>query len=88
MMEDPNQSPPPESEGSTIDYRQLGLFSIIVAELTLVPGGLGGITYYLTRGQAPLGVSWKVWTGMAVGLGFGIAFYRIFLLSRQMKKNG
>lgn len=75
-------------EGSNIDYKQLALFSIIVGELTILPGGLGGLVYYLTRNRDPLGLSWRVWTGVAVALGFGIAFWRIFLLSKQKKKNG
>lgn len=88
-MEDPKKDETPtESGGSGIDYRQLGLFSVIVAELTLVPGGLGGLAYSLTRGRDPLGISWQVWTGAAVAFGFGVAFYRIFLLTKQMKKNG
>ena len=67
-------------------YKQLGLFSLIVAELTLLPGGLAGLTYYFVRQRDPLGISWKVWTGLAACLGFGLAFYRIFLLTKQQNK--
>lgn len=82
-----SEETPPDSSGSGIDFRQLGLFSIIVAELTVLPTVFGGGLYLLTRDRDPLGISWQVWTGIGAAIGFGIAFYRIFLLTKQ-KKHG
>lgn len=77
---------PKQPNESDERFRQLGLFSIIVAELTLVPGALGYLAYRLTQPDAPLGVSWKVWTAIGTALGFGVGFYRIYLLTRAANK--
>jgi hypothetical protein len=63
-------------------YRQLGLFSLIVAEVVFTPLVTGGILLFLFRNHA-------LRTGIAVFgaiAGLGLAFFRIGIMLR--KKNG
>ncbi len=60
-------------------YRQLALFSVIVAEVVITPVGLGGLVYTLTKHSQG-----RVWYSlMAAILGLIIAFYRISLLVKK-----
>jgi hypothetical protein len=62
-------------------YRQLALFSVIIAEVVITPVALGGLIYFATKGlPARMALS-------AVGavLGLVIAFYRISLLMKKGK---
>jgi hypothetical protein len=62
-------------------YRQLALFSVIVAEVVITPVGLGGLVYALTKHA-----SGRVWYSLlAAMLGLIIAFYRISLLVKKKK---
>jgi hypothetical protein len=63
-------------------YRQLAVFSTIVAEVVISPGLLGGATYWLLRGS----FLQPILTPIAAVLGLVIAFYRISLLRKQMDK--
>ena len=61
-------------------FRQLSLFSVIVAELLIVPSGLGGGIYLLTQKS-----NYKIlYAGLGVMLGLGLAIYRIFLMSKRL----
>ena len=62
-------------------YRQLALFSVIVAEVVFTPLVLGGLLYFLARAHA-----FKIWLGMFGALGgLAIAFYRIIQLMKKQK---
>jgi putative flippase GtrA len=56
-------------------YRQLAMFSTVVAEVVVTPSALGGAVYYFTHETS--------WTGVAALVGLVIAFYRIYLLNRR-----
>jgi hypothetical protein len=60
-------------------YRQLALFSVILAEVVMIPAVLGGLVWFAARNLAARGLLSTV----AAVFGLGIAFYRI---SRMMKK--
>jgi hypothetical protein len=60
-------------------YRQLAMFSLIVAEVVVTPSILGGLAFWLTRGKE----SQSLWTGVAAVIGLGIGFYRIYLMNRK-----
>ncbi len=62
-------------------YRQLAVFSVIVAEVVVTPLLIGGLTYHFFRDHPAR-------TGLSVLgalLGLGLAFYRIMKI---MKKSG
>jgi hypothetical protein len=62
-------------------YQQLALFSIIVAEVVVTPSLLGGLAFFLLKGQSS-----QTWaTALAAFLGLGIGFYRIFRLIRRQQ---
>jgi hypothetical protein len=69
-----------EEEGR---YRQLGLFSLIVAEMVVSPCLLGGLAFWLLR-DSSLRVTVTL---IAAMLGLVIAFYRISNLRRRVEKN-
>ncbi len=72
-MNDPNEK----------KYKQLALFSVIVAEVVITPSVLGGVVYWLMEGkslQMPL-------TAFAAFLGLGLAIYRIYQLYRMQNKD-
>ena len=62
-------------------YRQLALFSVIVAEVVITPVALGGLIYAVTK-NIPGRTGFALVGALA---GLGIAFYRISLLIK--KKN-
>jgi hypothetical protein len=64
-------------------YRQLAMFTTIVAEVVISPALLGGLAYYLFRNSALLGV----FVPLAALLGLAIAFYRISQLRKRFEKN-
>ena len=64
-------------------FKQLGLFSVIVGELVVMPGSLGGLTYFLLKGkeiQIPL-------TLIAALAGFCLAMYRIYQRAKQLNED-
>jgi hypothetical protein len=64
-------------------YRQLALFSVIVAEVVVTPAACGGLVYFLAKNfPARIGMSL-----VAVFVGLGIAFYRISLMFKRQKQN-
>lgn len=64
-------------------YRQLALFSVIVAEVVITPAACGALVYFLTRGTGfRLGFSM-----IGVFGGLAIAFYRISLIMKKQKQN-
>ena len=67
---------------SDTKYRQLAMFTTIIAEVVVTPSVLGGIAYWLMRGKP----SQTVWTGVAALIGLVIGFYRIYLLNRKWAK--
>lgn len=61
-------------------YRQLAIFSVIVAEVVITPSALGGLAYWLLKEnklQFPA-------TAFGAVVGLVIAFYRISLLNKKM----
>ena len=63
-------------------YRQLAMFTTIVAEVVVTPSVLGGGIYYLTRENS----NQTLWTAVAALIGLAIGFYRIYLLNRKWAK--
>ncbi len=55
-------------------YKQLALFSVIVAELVVTPSVLGGLVYWLMKDKALQ----SELTVVAAFLGLGVAIYRIY----------
>ena len=68
-----------ESKDKEEQYRQLGYLYVIVAELVVTPSALGGLAYFLTKGN-PLQLLFTI-CGVLAGL--GVAFYRIFQYSKR-----
>ena len=64
-------------------YRQLALFSVIVAEVVITPSALGFLVFWLLKGKS----FQTAGTAIAALLGLVVAFYRISLLRKQMEKN-
>lgn len=63
-------------------YKQLALFSVIIAEVVVTPSILGGLAYLLLKGkvlQIPI-------TVLAALLGLVAAFYRIYRLYKMQDK--
>lgn len=69
-----------ESNGKK--YKQLAIFSTIVAEMVLTPSLLGGGTYFLLQ-QHPYRV---ILSGLGIFIGFGIAIYRVYRLNEAFRK--
>ena len=63
-------------------YRQLAIFSTIVAEVVITPSVIGGLVYVLTRGKS----SQVLWTGVGAVFGLVIGFYRVYLISKKMSQ--
>jgi uncharacterized Tic20 family protein len=63
-------------------YKQLALFSIIVAEVVITPSLMGGLVYWLLKGKAMQMVA----TTLAALAGLGIAFFRIYQLYKIQNK--
>ena len=64
-------------------YRQLALFSVIMAEVVVTPVALGGLVYALTRSLPGRGV----FASLGAVAGLVIAFYRISLLMKKKKSH-
>lgn len=64
-------------------YKQLALFSVIVAEVVVTPSALGGVTYWLLS-EKPFQL---VATAIAAFVGLGAAFYRIYRVYQNQKGN-
>jgi hypothetical protein len=70
------------SEQNEKKYKQLALFSVIVAEVVITPSIFGLVTHYLLKGksiQIPA-------TVLASLLGLVVAFYRIYQLYKIQDK--
>lgn len=63
-MSDPNEK----------KYKQLALFSVIVAEVVITPSVLGGLVFWLLKGKD----FQMALTVVAAFVGLGIAIYRIY----------
>ena len=64
-------------------YKQLALFSVIVAEVVITPCALGGLTYWLMKGkelQMPL-------TAAGALLGLCVAMYRVYQIYKIQNKD-
>ncbi|MBS1959300.1 MAG: hypothetical protein JST80_07515 [Bdellovibrionales bacterium] len=72
-----------DSRDKEEQYRQFGYLYVIIAELIVSPSAVGGLVYFLTRGNSLQ----LLFTILGVLAGMGIAFYRIFQFSkrREMK---
>lgn len=55
-------------------YKQLALFSVIVAEVVVTPSVLGGLVYWLLAGKPFQTAA----TAAAAFVGLGVAIYRIY----------
>ena len=64
-------------------FKQLALFSVIVAEVVITPAAIGGLVYYLARALP----SRNFWVLLGALSGLGIAFYRIMLILKNQKKD-
>jgi hypothetical protein len=62
-------------------YRQLALFSVIVAEVVITPAACGALIYFLVR-ESPYRLALSM---LAVFGGLAIAFYRISLIIKRQK---
>jgi hypothetical protein len=64
-------------------YKQLALFTLILAEVVVTPTVLAGGVYWLFRDQSfrNLAVFIAALAGLIVG------FYRVALIQKRMKKN-
>ena len=62
-------------------YRQLAIFSVIVAEVVITPSAFGALAFWLLKQS-----SFQV-IGAAAGaiLGLCVAFYRISLLRKRLE---
>lgn len=63
-------------------FRQLALFSVIVAEVVITPSAMGFLVYWLLK-KSTFQVGGAA---IAALLGLVVAFYRISLLRKQMEK--
>ena len=68
-----------DSEEGSSKYRQLALFSVIIAEVVVTPSVLGGLVYWFLRGHE----GQSLWTGVAAVAGLGIGFYRVGRLGKS-----
>jgi hypothetical protein len=62
-------------------YRQLALFSVIMAEVVVTPTALGGLVYWFAKGTTGR----AAYAALGALLGLGIGFYRISLLLKKRK---
>ena len=63
-MSDPNEK----------KYKQLALFSVIVAEVVITPSALGGLAFWLMKGKSLQ----MALTAIGAFLGLALAIYRIY----------
>ncbi|NDG84694.1 MAG: hypothetical protein EBX52_06605 [Proteobacteria bacterium] len=64
-------------------YRQLALFTVIMAEVIVTPVALGGLAYWLGRGSS---AQFALAAAGAVA-GLGIGFYRISLMLKKRRSD-
>jgi positive regulator of sigma E activity len=64
-------------------YRQLALFTLILAEVALTPSLLAAAAYWIFKGQTfrNLAVLFSAFIGLSIG------FYRVYLLQKRNRKN-
>jgi len=65
-------------------YRQLAMFSTIVAEVILSPTIMGALAYFVFR-HSDLKM---IFVPIAALLGLAVAFYRISQLRKRFEQNG
>ena len=65
-------------------YRQLALFSVIIAEVVITPVALGGLLFFLTK-ATPYRAAFAI---VGALLGLGVAFYRISQMMKRQRGNG
>jgi len=65
-------------------YKQLALFSVIIAEIVITPCVLGGLAYWLTKGKS----FQMMLTCVAAFLGLCIGIYRIYTVYKTEIKDG
>lgn len=70
------------SDSNEKKYKQLALFSVIVAEVVVTPSVLGGLVYWLMKGKE-LQITLSV---VAAFVGLGIAIYRIYQVYKLQNK--
>jgi hypothetical protein len=70
------------SETNEKKYKQLALFSVIVAEVVVTPSVTGGIAYFLLKNNSLQ----KVGTAVGALVGLIVAFYRIYLLHQKQNR--
>lgn len=64
-------------------YKQLALFSVIVAEVLITPSVLGGVVFWLMKGKS----FQIVFTMIGAILGLIVAFYRIYQVYRVQNED-
>ena len=64
-------------------YKQLALFSVIVAEVVVTPCALGGLVYWISSGHS----SQILLTSVAAFVGLGVAIYRIYQLYKIQSRD-
>jgi positive regulator of sigma E activity len=64
-------------------YRQLALFTLILAEVAVTPSILAGAAYWIFKNQSFRNLAVLFSTFM----GLGIGFYRVYLLQKRNQKN-
>lgn len=64
-------------------YKQLALFSVIVAEVVITPSILGGLFYWLARGKD----FQMILASVGAFLGLGVAIYRIFQIYKNQNQD-
>lgn len=64
-------------------YRQLALFTVIVAEVVVTPTLLAGVMYWLFRDHSFRNLSVLI----AALAGLIIGFYRVSLIQKKMRKD-
>jgi uncharacterized membrane protein len=69
------------SQSEENKYRELAVFTTIVAEVVITPSALGGAAFWLLRRSSFQVVA----TCIAGAAGLAIAFYRIFLLRKRFE---
>jgi hypothetical protein len=72
-MNDPNEK----------KYKQLALFSVIVAEVVVTPSVLGGLVFWLMQGMKLQ----MALTALAAFIGLAVAIYRIYQVYRIQNKD-
>ncbi len=64
-------------------YRQLALFTVIIAEVVVTPSALGGLLHWLTRNRPFQNIA----TVLGAFIGLLIGFYRVYLIQKNQKNH-